>query len=81
MTGNPPGFHYHTGLPAIVVPNEPPDRLLIAARQYGASYLILDENRPPPLADLYAGVVVMTEIKLLGQFDSEFKLYQISESP
>ena len=55
MVGNPPAFNYHTGLSAVVIPNENLDRTLEAARRYGASYLILDQNHPRPLASLYRG--------------------------
>ena len=55
MVGNPPAFYYSTGIPAIVVPNENVTRTLEAARRYGAQYLLLDANRPLPLAALYAG--------------------------
>ncbi len=54
MVGNPPAFHYHTGLQAIVIPNEGVERTLQAARRYGAGYLVLDQNRPEPLAALHA---------------------------
>jgi len=55
MVGNPPAFNYHTGLQAIVIPNEGVERTLQAARRYGAGYLVLDQNRPEPLAALYEG--------------------------
>jgi hypothetical protein len=53
MVGNPPAFYYHTGLSAIVIPNEGIDGILQSARRYGASYLVLDQNRPEPLAPFY----------------------------
>jgi hypothetical protein len=40
MVGNPPAYYYHTGRPALSVPNEPPERLLAAADRYGATYLV-----------------------------------------
>jgi len=55
MVGNPPAFTYHTGLPSIVIPNEDPGRTVRAAQRYGARYLVLDQNRPTPLAALYSG--------------------------
>lgn len=55
MVGNPPAFYYHTGLQAIAVPNENAGRVLEAAHKYGARFLVLDQNRPAPLADLYDG--------------------------
>ena len=55
MVGNPPAFFYHTGLQAVVVPNEGPDQLLEAAHRYSVDMVILDQNRPKPLTLLYQG--------------------------
>lgn len=56
MVNNPPGFALRTGHPAIVVPNGDVETLLAVADRYGATVLVLDANRPGPLAGLYAGV-------------------------
>ncbi len=56
MVGNPPAFTYHSNLWSIVVPNEGIDETLNAARRYGAKYIVLDHNRPNPLAAVYSGV-------------------------
>jgi hypothetical protein len=55
MVNNPPGFALRTGHPAIVVPDGDVDTLLAVADRYGATVLVLDANRPGPLAGLYAG--------------------------
>ncbi len=55
MVNNPPGFALRTGHPAIVVPNGDVDTLLAVADRYGATVVVLDANRPRPLAGLYAG--------------------------
>ena len=81
MTGDSPGFHYQTDLAAIVTPNEPPAGMLAAARRYHADYLLLDENRPPPLDELYVGTTTLPELTLMRQFQGGFKLYQFVESP
>ena len=54
MVNNPPSFTYQTGLPSIVVPYGDEIDLLRAADQFGATWLVLDANRPEPLAGLYA---------------------------
>jgi 4-amino-4-deoxy-L-arabinose transferase-like glycosyltransferase len=54
MVNNPPGFTYQTDLPSIVVPYGDEVDLLRAADQFGATWLVLDVNRPEPLAGLYA---------------------------
>lgn len=55
MVGNAPGFTWHTGQPAIAVPNEPLETILTAADRYGARYLVLDSTRPRTTDDLYTG--------------------------
>lgn len=77
VTGDPPGFYYHTGLRAIAAPNEPPEVLLEAADRYGATYLLLDEGRPPPLADLYEGEASHPRIRLAQDFGEGYRLYQL----
>jgi len=54
MVNDPPGYVYHTGQAAIAIPNGDMDTLLAAARRYGATWVVLDENRPVALAELYA---------------------------
>jgi hypothetical protein len=77
MVGSPPNFHYQTGLRAIVVPNEAPDVLLTVARRYGANYLVLDKDRPKPLADLLEGKVRLDQIHELRRFGDSTVLYEI----
>lgn len=77
MIDSPPAFHYHTQLPAVVVPNEPPERLLLAAQAYNVDYLVLNGNRPPPLADLYEGKIELTELELIHELDQDMRLYKV----
>ncbi len=53
MVNDPPGYFYHTGQPAIAIPNGDVDMLLAAARRYGAGWVALDANYPAALAGLY----------------------------
>ncbi len=76
MVGNPPAFHFHTGLPAIVVPNEGLERTLAAAHRYGAKFLVLDENQPAPLTPLYQGHETSPALNLVWQ-KSSVRLYQL----
>ncbi len=76
MLGSPPNFYYHTGVPAIVVPNEPPEALPEIARRYGADYLVLNADRPPILADLFEGKVTLPQMQEVGRFGDSFVLYQ-----
>lgn len=76
MVNNPPAFYFHTGLPAIVTPNENVARTLQAAGKYGATYLVLDHNRPTPLNDLYTGLETHPALTLLWEKDS-IRVYRI----
>jgi hypothetical protein len=53
LVGNPPGFWYATHIPALAVPNEDAATAAALAERYGACWLLLNENRPAPLAPLY----------------------------
>ena len=55
MVGNPPAFWYHTGYPSLAVPNGDLDMLLSVADRYGVSYVVLDQNRPEALVEVYEG--------------------------
>jgi len=65
MVDNPPGFCYHTGRLSVVVPNGDLDTLLDACERYGVEYLVLDSNRPAPLAALYKDRVVSSRLTLV----------------
>ena len=53
MVNNPPGYYAMTGRQAIVIPDGDLQTSLNAARKYQASYLILDENYPQGLGEIY----------------------------
>ncbi len=76
FAGDAPALHYHTGLPALSAPNEPPDVLLAMARRYQATHLLLDSSPPPALADLYHGTIISTAIQLTAEIDN-LRLYEL----
>ncbi|MCA9872026.1 MAG: glycosyltransferase family 39 protein [Anaerolineales bacterium] len=76
MTGDPPGVYYHTRLPAIATPNEPPETLLQVAQQFHADYLLFDLDHPRPLDDLYDGKVTLSQLHKVHDFGDGFVLYQ-----
>jgi hypothetical protein len=71
MVGDPASWWYVSGIPAIVVPNESPGTVVAVAQRYGARYLILDVNRPAPLAALYEGTQTHPHLKLVHTFSDE----------
>lgn len=53
MVNNPPGYFAMTGRGAIVIPHGDLAATIHAGNKYDASYLLLDENHPQGLKDLY----------------------------
>jgi 4-amino-4-deoxy-L-arabinose transferase-like glycosyltransferase len=53
MVANPAAFWYYIGYPAVVVPNGGVEAVLAVADRYGVRHVVLDRNRPAPLAGLY----------------------------
>lgn len=76
MTGDPPGVYYHTRLPSVAMPNEPPEMLPIIAAQFGVNYLLLDAERPPSLGDLHDGKISLPELEKVHDFGDGYILYQ-----
>jgi hypothetical protein len=76
MVGNAPGFYYHTDLPAYSIPNEPLETVLAAAARYQITHLILDENRPLPLAELYQGSTTHPALELVTTLET-IQIYRL----
>jgi hypothetical protein len=76
MVGNPPGFWYHTRRPAIAVPNEDVETLVDVARRYNVSHVVLDEDRPLPLAGLYAGEVTSPWLERAASY-GQISIYRV----
>ncbi|GAB4536638.1 MAG: hypothetical protein Kow0063_22400 [Anaerolineae bacterium] len=77
MVGDPPGYWYYSGGPSIVVPNEPLETVLAVADRYGARYLVLDRNRPRPLAALYEGEETHPRLSLVETLIGDLCVYHI----
>jgi hypothetical protein len=68
MIGNPPAYRYHGGGLSVIVPNENIETTLQAARRYHVDYLILDHNRPAPLAEIYTQTATRPGLSLVQTF-------------
>lgn len=53
MVNNPPGYYAMTGRPSIVIPHGDLDSALLAGKNFQASYLLLDQNYPQGLEQIY----------------------------
>jgi hypothetical protein len=81
MVGDPPGYWYYGGGPSIVVPNEPVETVLAVADRYGAMYLVLDPNRPRPLASVYEGKATHPRLHLMETIPGDVRVYRIQSRP
>ncbi len=64
---NPPAYYFHTGQPAIVIPDGPVADLLEAADRFGARYVLLEANHPAALQPLYRQEEVAPRLHLLAR--------------
>jgi hypothetical protein len=78
MAGNAPAFFYHTGHPAISIPNESIEIVLEAADRYQVNYIILNQNRPEPLSALYSGEEQSDRLRLLESV-ADIKLFELTK--
>ncbi len=76
IINDPPALYYYTGLSAIVVPNASPDVIPELAAKYGATHLVLDENRTEPMSDLYTGKTVPPFLKLISR-EGDLQIYEV----
>jgi 4-amino-4-deoxy-L-arabinose transferase-like glycosyltransferase len=76
IINDPSAFYYYTGHMGIVVPNAPSEVIPELAAKYGATHLILDENRTEPMNDLYAGKNIPPFLKLISSAD-DLKIYEV----
>jgi hypothetical protein len=53
MAASPPGFTVVTGRAAIAIPDGDPQRMLEAAEDYGADWVLVEPNHPEGLDELY----------------------------
>lgn len=68
---NPPAFYYHTGRPAIVIPDGPVADLAAAVDRFGLRYVVLDGNHAAGLLALYENPDKSVEFRLLAPLNGE----------
>ncbi len=71
MIGNPPAYRYHGGGLSVVVPNETIAATLQAAHRYHVDYLILDQNHPAPLTEVYTKTFTHPDLTLVQTFGDD----------
>lgn len=68
MVNNPPGFSLASGRPAIVIAHGGPQPAMQAARQFGASILLLEAHQPG-WSDIYQAGPLLSSLQYLGEVD------------
>lgn len=79
MINNPPAYRYHGGGLSVVVPNEDIDTTLAAAAEYGVDYLVLDNNHPAPLAEVYTSTFTHPGLSLVKTFGQGYGAVYVFE--
>jgi len=81
LVNSPPTFYYFSERHCLAVPNGDVETLLTVARRYGGDVLVLDRNRPGPLAALYAGELSDPRVELWATLDDDYvgpvKVYKL----
>jgi len=69
MINNPPGYSLVSTRPTIVIPNEDMVTLLTVAEEHNAKYLVLENNHPQPLDELYTSPRSQGKLRYLQSQD------------
>ncbi len=65
LVNNPPGFYLATGRKSIVIPDGNVDTLIMAARKYKATIVVLENDHPEGLNTLYDSPEIFSSLQLL----------------
>jgi hypothetical protein len=68
MTADPPAFYSASRRRAIVIPTDGVEAIFLAAKKYGARYLVLQFDHPAPLNDLYRERVSIPGLTRVADF-------------
>ncbi|MBI5304319.1 MAG: glycosyltransferase family 39 protein [Chloroflexi bacterium] len=68
MVVDPPNFFNVTHRRAIVTPTDNVDAIFVAAKRYGARYLVLQFDHPSSLRDLYRGKTTIPGLSPIAEF-------------
>jgi 4-amino-4-deoxy-L-arabinose transferase-like glycosyltransferase len=80
MVNNPVGYFLACRQKAVVIPSGGIPALKAVASQYHVKHLILENDHPPELNELYAGTLKIPDLILLYSHD-DWQIYLIEEHP
>ncbi|MDO8673331.1 MAG: hypothetical protein Q7O66_18140 [Dehalococcoidia bacterium] len=69
MIADPPGYYYSSGKGSIVIPSDDLDTVLLAARRYGATYIVVEKGHSRPLQPIYAGEKTDPRLQKMVEID------------
>ena len=70
LINNPVGFYLAAERPAVVIPSSGVESVLDVAERYQVAFLVLEENHPAPLAELYRSTGDRSGLTFIGSVDS-----------
>jgi len=76
MIVDPPGYHYLSGSPAVVVANNDLETTWEVCRRYGVKYLVLEPAFPEPWFPLWKDPQANPRFRLAGQVD-DIKIFRV----
>lgn len=76
VVNNPPGYQAMTGREAIVIPEGDEQTILAVAQRYGGKYLLLEQNHPAGLDDLYRNPGDRPGLRYL-KTDEEIHIFEV----
>ena len=81
MVNNPPGFYLASERYSIVIPDGDPGTLLKVADRYDASYLVLEENHPAGLDELYNNPQCCQDLEFITSVNGAriFRIHELSQ--
>lgn len=72
MVNNPPGFYLATGRPSIVIPDGGVETLLLASQEFGAEYIVLEQNHPEKLDEVFIYPKINKDLEFVAEINGAF---------
>ncbi len=76
-SNDPPSFYVASGHSGVFVPNGDPDSLLAVIRQFDVDYVLLDQNRPPGLSEIYSEKLKLPWLCLKAHLDGGITVFEV----
>lgn len=79
LINNPPGLYAAAYRTSVTIPNEGLEAIFEIGKEFGVHYLVLEENHPAALADLYLNPERSSKLEYVGEVDRAL-IYRLPHS-